>query len=209
VTPQPELDAALVLALSLAGTFAFAVSGGMAATRADLDLFGVVVMGVVVGLTGGILRDFLLGIRPTALGQWEFLATAAAGGLVAFRLAGRLEAARRGILFFDAVGLSVFCVTGASKALEHQSGALEAIVLGATTAIGGGVLRDVLLNEVPTVFRHDLYAVPALLGAALFVLGDSLDAAAVVFAAIGAGTCLALRLAAMRFGLGLPVARRT
>jgi uncharacterized membrane protein YeiH len=208
MTAQPELDAALLLALSLVGTFAFAVSGGMAATRADLDLFGVIVMGVVVGLAGGILRDLLLGIRPTVFGQWEFLATAA-GALVAFCLGGRLEAARRGILFFDAVGLSVFCVTGASKALEHQSGALEAILLGATTAIGGGVLRDVLLNEVPTVFRHDLYAVPALLGAALLVLGDHLDAPPVVFAAIGAGMCLALRLAAVRFGLGLPVARRT
>jgi uncharacterized membrane protein YeiH len=209
MTAQPEFDAALILALGLAGTFAFAISGGMAATDAHFDLFGVIVMAAVVGLAGGIMRDVLLGVRPTALGHWEFLVAGFAGGLVAFFLRTELEAVWEGLLFFDAVGLSVFCVTGASQALDHQSAPLQAVVLAATTAIGGGVLRDVLLNEVPNVFRHDLYAVPALLGASVFVLGSQLTGLSLLPAVAGASICLALRLVAMRFHLGLPIAPGT
>lgn len=198
----------LIAAVALAGTFAFAVSGALAAARAELDLFGVVVLGAVVGLAGGITRDLLIGVPPAAFRDWDYLAVAFAGAVTAILARPRLEAIWGGILFFDAVGLSVFCVTGASKALENGIGPLEAALLGAITGIGGGVLRDVFLDEVPTVFRHDLYALPALLGAAVFVVGERLGGSVTLFAVLGAAACLILRLLAMRFHLGLPTVAR-
>src|ERR671933_227977 len=156
---------ALILVLNLAGTFVFGLSGGLAAVRAKLDLFGVVVLSAVVGLAGGITRDVLIGTPPATFRDWRYLAAAAAAGVVCF-FAGRvLERVQRSIMIFDALGLGLFAVTGATKALQFGLGPVQAILLGTITGVGGGVLRDVLLREVPTVLRQGeaLYAVPALL----------------------------------------------
>jgi len=163
-------DPTLILALNLAGTFVFGLSGGLAAVRARLDLFGVVVLSAVVGMAGGITRDLLIGTAPATFRDWRYLvAVGAAGGACFFgaRILARVE---RSVLFFDALGLGLFCVTGATKALDFGVGPAQAIILGAITGIGGGMLRDVLLREIPTVLRHDLYAIPALMGAGILVI---------------------------------------
>jgi uncharacterized membrane protein YeiH len=108
------------------------------------------------------------------------------------------------VLFFDAMGLAVFCVTGASKALENHLGPVQAIILGAITGIGGGMLRDVLLRQTPTVLRHELYAIPALLGAGIVVAGHGGGSGSAVFPAVGAGACFALRMVGVRFGIDVP-----
>src|SRR5881628_147737 len=108
----------LILVLNLAGTFVFGLSGGLAAVRAKLDLFGVVVLAAVVGLAGGITRDVLIGTPPATFRDWRYLAATAAAGLVCFFARPALERIQRGVLVFDAVGLSLFCVTGATKALD-------------------------------------------------------------------------------------------
>jgi len=162
-------DPTLILGLNLVGTFVFGLSGGLAAVRARLDLFGVVVLAAVVGLAGGIIRDLLIGTPPATFRDWRYLAAAGAAGLVCFFGRPALERVQRSVLVFDAVGLGLFCVTGASKALDFGVGAVSAVLLGAITGIGGGMLRDVLLREVPTVLHHDLYAIPALLGAGVLV----------------------------------------
>src|ERR671932_1747153 len=141
---------ALILALNLAGTFVFGLSGGLAAVRDRLDLFGVVVLSAVVGLAGGITRDLLIGAPPATFRDWRYLAAAGAAGLVCYFGRPALERIQRSVLVFDALGLGLFCVTGATKALDFGVGAVPAVLLGAITAIGGGVLRDVLLPRNPT-----------------------------------------------------------
>src|SRR5215217_5693892 len=141
-------DPTLILALNLGGTFVFGLSGGLAAVRAKLDLFGIVVLAGVVGLAGGITRDLLIGTPPATFRDWRYLAAAGAAGLVCYFAGPALERVQRSILFFDALGLGLFCVTGATKSLDFGLGPAQAILLGAITGVGGGMLRDVLLGDV-------------------------------------------------------------
>src|SRR5215207_7262381 len=141
-------DPTLILALNLAGTFVFGLSGGLAAVRAKLDMFGVIVLAAVVGLAGGITRDLLIGIPPATFRDWRYLAAAGAAGLVCYFGRPVLERVHRSVLVFDAVGLGLFCVTGATKALDFGVGPVSAVLLGAITGIGGGILRDVLLRDI-------------------------------------------------------------
>ncbi|HEY7583028.1 MAG TPA: trimeric intracellular cation channel family protein [Acidimicrobiia bacterium] len=201
-------DPTLLLVLNLAGTFVFAISGGLAGVRAKLDVFGVVVLAVVVGLAGGITRDLLIGLPAQAFQDWRYLASAMfAGGvtLLAHALLTRLE---RPILVFDAAGLALFCVTGASTALDHGVGPLGAVVLGAITGVGGGVLRDVLLREIPVVLRTGLYAIPALVGAAIVVIAFGSGMHSLWFPILGAAVCFAIRVAGVYFDWNMPQARR-
>jgi uncharacterized membrane protein YeiH len=199
-------DPTLILALNLAGTFVFGLSGGLAAVKARLDMFGVVVLSAVVGLAGGITRDLLIGTPPATFRDWRYLAVAGGAGLVCFFGRPALERARPGVLFFDALGLGLFCVTGATKALDFGLGPAQAIILGAITGIGGGMLRDVLLREVPTVLRHELYAIPALIGAGILVAAQEAGSANPLFPALAAAACVAMRLAGLRYGVNVPVA---
>lgn len=173
------------VALEIIGVFAFALSGGLVALRARLDLFGVLVLAWVTGLGGGIIRDLLLGSTPpVGISDWRLIATGLAAGLVVFALHGRIEtiAQRRPrsvsaitslVKVLDAVGLSVFAVAGSLKAIQLDSPWLAAIVVGGVTAIGGGMIRDVLAGQVPEVLQRELYAVPAVAGAALVVALDA------------------------------------
>jgi uncharacterized membrane protein YeiH len=201
-------DPTLLLVLNLAGTFGFGLSGGLAAVQARLDAFGVVVLAVVVGLAGGITRDLLIGIAPQTFRDWRYLAVAAGAGLVtvvAHPVLGRLE---RPILVLDAAGLALFCVTGASSALDHRVGTVEAIVLGAITGVGGGMLRDILLREVPVVLRTGLYAIPALIGAAIVAVAAKIGTHSLAVPIAGAAVCFGLRLAGIHFDLNVPQAPR-
>jgi uncharacterized membrane protein YeiH len=169
----------LQLALDLIGVFVFALSGALVGVRKGLDLVGVAVLSWIAGLGGGMLRDVLLGdLPPVGVSDWRLLAAAVAAGLVVFALHPRLMQAResgrrarvrigsvtRMVRVLDAAGLAVFSVGGALKALSFGSSGLAAGVIGVITAVGGGLLRDVLVREVPEVLRRELYAVPALVG---------------------------------------------
>jgi uncharacterized membrane protein YeiH len=200
-------DPTLILVLNLAGTFIFGLSGGLAAVRAKLDLFGVVVLAAVVGLAGGIIRDLLIGTPPATFRDWRYLAAAGAAGLTCFFASHGLQRVWRSVLVFDAVGLGLFCVTGSTKALDFGVGPLPAILLGAITGIGGGMLRDVLLRDVPTVLRHELYAIPALLGAAVLVVAQRSGSDSPLFPVLGAAVCVVVRLAGLRYRVNVPVAR--
>jgi len=196
----------LILALNLAGTFVFGLSGGLAAVRAKLDLFGVIVLAAVVGLAGGITRDLLIGTPPATFRDWRYLAAAGAAGLVCYFARPVLERFQRGVLVFDALGLGLFCVTGATKALDFGVGAVSAVLLGAITGIGGGILRDVLLRDVPTVLRHELYAIPALLGAAVLVVAQESGSANPVYPTLAILLCVVVRLAGLKYGVNVPIA---
>src|SRR5690349_3438260 len=202
----PGFDPTLILVLNLCGTFIFGLSGGLAGVRARLDLFGIVVLSAVVGLAGGITRDLLIGIPPATFRDWRYLAAVAAAGLVSYFGRPVLERIRRSVLLFDAVGLGLFCVTGATKALDFGVGPVPAILLGAITGIGGGILRDVLLRDVPVVLRHELYAIPALLGAAVLVIAQESGSDDPVFPVLAAAVCVAVRLAGLKYDVNVPIA---
>ncbi len=186
------------MTFDLVGIFVFAISGALVAVRKGLDIFGVLVLAGTTGLGGGFLRDVLIGATPpAALADWRYLLVPVGAGLLTFGfhpVVGRLE---RMVNVFDAFGLALFCVAGALKALDHGLGPVPAALMGMVTGIGGGMIRDVLAGRVPVIFRGELYATPALAGAAVVVLGDRADLPVVAMAVAGAGVCLVWRLLAM------------
>lgn len=197
----------LVLILDLAGTFVFALAGATAGARRQLDIFGVLVLAFAAACSGGIVRDLLIGATPpAAITDWRYLATSLVAGIVAFRWHGSIERMANPVRMFDAAGLALFAVAGAQKALAYELNAVMAALLGMLTGIGGGVARDVLLAQIPSVLRSELYAVAALVGASVVVLGDRFGIAPVVSALAGAGLCFALRVMAIRRDWHLPKA---
>ena len=199
------MSSATLVVLDLAGIFVFATSGALVAVRKELDVFGVLVLAGATGLGGGFLRDVLIDATPpAALADWRYLMVPVAAGLVTFRFhpaVGRME---RQVTVFDAVGLAFFCVSGALKALEYGLGPVPAALMGMVTGIGGGMVRDLLAGRVPAVFRGELYATPALAGAAVAVTGDQLGQPVLLSAALGAGLCLVWRLLAVWRGWQAP-----
>lgn len=205
VMPDPPA----LLVLDLAGTFAFALNGALTAVRAaHVDIVGVITLGMITAVGGGIIRDVLLGALPPATFlDWRYLAVAAFGGSIVFLFGHWLGRYTRMIDLLDAAGLSLFAVTGAVKALDFGAGPAQAILLGVITGVGGGTLRDVLIQRVPGVLSEGLYAIPALVGAALFVLAERAEVGHVlgVPVAIGAAlVCFAIRVAGLHFGLNAP-----
>jgi uncharacterized membrane protein YeiH len=195
----------LVLILDLAGTFVFALSGATAGARHRLDLFGVLVLAFAASCSGGIVRDVLIGaVPPAAVSDWRYLATALVAGVIAFRWLGAIERMAHPVRVFDAAGLALFAVAGAQKALAYELNPVMAALLGMLTGIGGGLARDLLLAKIPTVLRSDLYAVAALAGATIVVLGDRFEFSPLTAAVVGAAVCFALRLAAIHLGWHLP-----
>lgn len=151
----------LLLALDLTGTFVFGLNGALTAVRATrLDVVGVVTLGMMTALGGGVIRDVLIGSVPPATFQdWRYFALAFGGGIIAFALSRRLDRLEMPITVLDAVGLSVFAVIGASKASEYGLGVGPAVLLGVITAVGGGTIRDLMIGQIPTVLRSELYAI--------------------------------------------------
>ena len=196
----------LLLVLDLCGTFVFALDGALTALRAArLDIVGVVTLGTVTAIGGGIVRDLLIGaVPPATFGDWRYLAVAAAGALIAFGLGRRLDRHPLPITVLDAAGLSLFAVTGASKALEYGLGAGQAVVLGTITAVGGGTIRNVLVGRVPVVLHQGLYAIPAILGAGLTVAATRAGVYGPVTAVVAAAVCFLVRMAGVRYGLNAP-----
>lgn len=195
----------LVLILDLAGTFVFALAGAIMGARRQLDIFGVLVLAFVSACAGGISRDVLIGATPpAALSDWRYFATSVLAGVIAFRWLGTLERMSHPVRIFDAAGLALFAVAGAQKALAFDLNPAMAALLGMLTGIGGGMARDLLLAQVPTVLRADLYAVAALAGAIVVVLGDRVSLSPIIAAVAGAALCFVLRVTALRRGWQLP-----
>lgn len=200
----------LLLALDLCGTFVFALSGGMMAVRHRLDLFGVLVLSFAAATSGGIIRDVLLGVTPPAsIRDWRYIAVSLLAGAFTFYWPAILDRWRSSVLVLDAAGLSLFAVSGALTALAFQLNPWAAALLGVLTGVGGGVVRNVLVSEVPTVLRSELYAVAALAGASVVVIGSLLSVPSTATALVGAGLCFTLRIVAIRRGWRLPVAAET
>src|SRR5215472_8261154 len=199
----------VVLVLDLGGTLVFAISGGLVAVKHRLDVFGVLVLSFAAGNAGGIARDLLIGaVPPAAISDWRYLAVSLLAGIITFWRASIIDRLSNPVLLFDAAGLGLFAVAGTQKALALGLNPIMAALLGMLTGIGGGMTRDVLLAQIPTVLRADLYAVAALAGAALVVIGAALQLSSTAVTIAGAALCFGLRLMAIHYGWHLPVAGR-
>ncbi|MDO4240928.1 MAG: trimeric intracellular cation channel family protein [Microbacteriaceae bacterium] len=192
--------------LQLAGILAFAISGALIGVHKRLDLLGVIVVGSATGVGGGIIRDIMIGVHPpVSLVYWPNIATAAAGSLLVFFFHPRISRLRHFEVVFDAFGLGLFCANTAAAAIGNGFSLLTAVIVGTVTAIGGGVVRDVMVNEVPGVLTRELYAVSAISGAllagGLMMLSNSLLLASTA----GCVWAIALRLTSYARGWQLPV----
>lgn len=198
----------LVFALDLAGTFVFAISGAMLGVRRRLDVFGVLVLSVVASSAGGITRDVLMGtVPPAAISDWRYCTAAIVSGLMIFYWYSPISRLQTAIQIFDAAGLALFAVSGATKAVALGLNPMMAALLGMLTGIGGGIARDLLVARTPAVFRREVYAIAALVGAALVVVGHLLEWPAMPTALGAAGACFGLRVIAIHRDWHLPVAR--
>ncbi|MET8691137.1 trimeric intracellular cation channel family protein [Streptomyces bauhiniae] len=188
--------------LDVIGIFVFAISGALLAVRKNFDVFGMAVLAEVTALGGGLFRDLIIGaVPPAAFTDLGFFVTPLLATIVVFFLHPHVERIQAAVLVFDAAGLGLFCVTGTTKAYSHGLGLTASATLGLATAVGGGVLRDVLANEVPSLLRwdRDLYAVPAIVGATMVVLCIRFDALTSLTSGLAAATAFVLRLLAMKF----------
>jgi uncharacterized membrane protein YeiH len=202
---QRMSESVLFTLLDLIGTFVFALSGAIAAKQRKLDLFGIAAAGFIVACGGGIVRDLCIGaIPPLGLSDGRYLAVAmlaVATVIGAYPLVMRLAYPVR---FFDGLGMGFFAVAGAHKALEYGHGAETAILLGMLTAVGGGVMRDVLLNRIPLIFQKEIYASAALLGAIIEVVGERQGWSTQWVPWAGIVASSGLRQLSLRYGWQLP-----
>ncbi|GGS82703.1 trimeric intracellular cation channel family protein [Streptomyces violaceus] len=188
--------------LELIGIFVFAISGALLAVRKNFDVFGIAVLAEVTALGGGLFRDLVIGaVPPAAFTDLGYFLTPLLATLLVFFLHPHVERIQVAVNVFDAAGLGLFCVAGTTKAYEYGLGLTASACLGLATAVGGGVLRDVLANEVPSLLRwdRDLYAVPAIVGATMVVLFIRYDVLSPLTSALAVITGFVLRLLAMRY----------
>lgn len=198
----------LLTIFDLIGTFAFAISGAIAGARHKLDIFGVLVLSFAAATFGGITRDVLIGaLPPASIQDWRYVAVSVFAGAITFFWYSKVSRVQHAVLIFDAAGLGLFAVTGAGKALAYHLGPIPAALLGMLTGIGGGVVRDVLVSEVPAVLRTDIYAVAALAGASVVVVGNVLQLPPQPVAIGGALLCFGIRMMAIYLRWHFPVAR--
>lgn len=191
----------LVNIINVLGIIAFAFSGATAAMKKKADVVGVLILSLIACSCGGIIRDLLLGdLPPELLRNNYILFLAIVSGLVTFFFFNQVDKLHRPIDFFDALGLGLFTVIGADKALAFGINPVWSVALGLVTAVGGGIARDMMLAQIPTVFRSEIYAAPAFLGALILVAGQNLwPGLGPIFMILGAVTCSGLRLLAIHY----------
>jgi uncharacterized membrane protein YeiH len=199
----------LFVLVDLLGTFAFAVSGAAAARERRLDLFGVYAVAFMTACGGGIVRDLSLGaLPPVGISDWRYMACSALAATMTIWASPWVERLKHPVTFFDSLGLGFFAVVGAHKALSHGANIEVAIALGTVTAVGGGVLRDVLLNRLPVILAKEIYALAALVAAIIQVVSEVYGWPMGVKPWFAAGVCFVIRFLAMRYSWGLPVVGR-
>jgi uncharacterized membrane protein YeiH len=199
---------AVIHFLDLFGTAVFAVTGALAAGRKRLDIFGVAVLGCVTALGGGTLRDVILGSRPIFwISETRYLQVAAVSAIATFFLARRWKMHETVLMYADALGLAVFTIIGFEKAFHVTHSYSIAIVMGMTTGVMGGLIRDVLSGDVPLILRSEIYASASLCGAAVLALLFYLEISVPAALSGALMTTLAIRVSALHWNLSLPLFR--
>jgi len=195
----------IIYILDLIGTAAFAASGAWVGVRKHMDLFGVLVLGTVTAVGGGTLRDLLLGdIPPFSLKDEAYIYIAIVVSVVVFANRKRFEFFEKPLLYFDAIGLGTFVVIGTTKAIDFQLGALGAVLMGVMTGTAGGVMRDLLANQVPLILRREIYASACVAGGTLLVILGENGVTPAAAALLSAATVILVRLLAIHYDWSLP-----
>jgi uncharacterized membrane protein YeiH len=198
----------MLLILDLFGTFAFAISGAFRAVRYEMDILGVIALSIATGIGGGLIRDLLLGqTPPLALVNESYILICTLGALLVIVAAPKIAKRWDYVLAADAVGLAVFCAIGAAQADKLEAVPMTVVIMSVLTACGGGVIRDLLVNEIPSIFTHDLYASAALLGGLIYVLLDNFGINSEIQIVATISSALLIRTLALKYGLGLPSVR--
>lgn len=195
----------LILVLDWFGLCVFAVTGSLVASRKEMDIVGFALLGSVTGIGGGTIRDVLLGVEPVFwVRQPAYLITCVTVSSVMFFLAHIPQSRERMLLWFDAVGLALFSVTGTVSALAAGADAVIAIAMGVATATFGGIIRDILGGESPIILKQEIYITAALLGSTVFVVLSRLGVSPDPSAGLALLAAFSLRAAALRWNLSLP-----
>jgi uncharacterized membrane protein YeiH len=197
----------IVRIADLGGTFVFAIEGALAALAGRLDPIGVLVLAFLTALGGGIVRDLLIGARPpAAIADWSYMAIVLAGSVMTWLFHAFIGEIPLGVLIaLDAAGLALFVVAGTQKSLDLGIHPLAAIFLGTVGGVGGGAMRDVVMNEVPRILRTDIYATAAVAAAVMVVTGRLFDLPQRAMAIAAALVCFCLRLVAVSQHWHLPI----
>jgi uncharacterized membrane protein YeiH len=205
--PNTDGTDVLIFSLQMVATMVCAVGGALAAGRKRLDVVGVVFVSFVAAVGGGSLRDLLLDRNPVFwLQQPSYLTASLVAGVLTWLFIRRWRAADRFLSYVDAFGLALFTISGIQIAQEMNQSTLICLIMGVITGVAGGLLRDLLCGEIPSVFKGgELYASAALIGGIIFFVAEALGASARICALAGAATIIGLRLAALRLGWRLPV----
>lgn len=194
----------VVFILELIGTLVFAISGALTAAERKFDLMGISIIAFVTALGGGTLRDLLIGSTPVAwLNDPRLLIVISVGILVAFIFNKRLNALRKTFFLFDSMGLGLFAIAGMQKAIDYDIYPAYAILCGMITATFGGMLRDILCNEVPIIFRKEIYATAALIGATLYLLLDYFQVIPEIKLIASVVVVITIRILAVKYKIGL------
>ncbi|MCQ2334633.1 MAG: trimeric intracellular cation channel family protein [Paludibacteraceae bacterium] len=200
-----NIGLSLVEIIDYLGTFAFAISGLRLASQKQFDLYGAAVVGMVTAVGGGTLRDLMLGLVPFWMTQWSYIAVVMLA-LILFTFFHRHFNHIAGTIFlFDTIGLALFTVVGFQKTLDAGYAWWAAILMGMITGAVGGVIRDILINEVPLIFRSDIYALACIAGGLLYSICLWLQIP-IIMAQLGCAiTVVVIRLLAVRFHWQLPI----
>ncbi len=196
----------LLYALDLLGTLVFAISGTLAGIQKRLDMFGALFTGFITAVGGGTIRDVLLGAYPVGwIKDANYLLVIVIGFLLAFVFTNVMLRLRNALFLFDTIGIGVFTIMGVQKALAYEVGPVVAVLMGAVSAVFGGALRDMFTNDIPLIFRKEIYAVACLIGGANFLLLGFFDVPLEYNELATASLVIVIRLVAVRFSLALPI----
>lgn len=194
----------LIAIIDYLGTFVFAISGVLAAVERKFDLFGVFIMGFVTAVGGGTVRDLLIGSTPVGWMQQEIYIYIIAAALpICYWGKSIILKLKRSIFLFDTIGIGLFTILGLQKTLDHGLSPLIAIMMGVVSAVFGGVIRDILSNQVPLIFRKEIYAFACLAGALLF-LGAQYFTSEAVAMCISISAVIIIRILAIQFEWSVP-----
>ncbi len=190
--------------LDYIGTFAFAISGVRIAADKNFDFFGAYVVGFVTAVGGGTLRDLMLDVTPFWMEQPSYVIITGIALLFAIAFGKLTSKLGRTFFIFDAIGISLFTVVGLEKSLAEGFPMWVSIIMGCITGVAGGMFRDVFVNEIPLIFRKDIYAIACLLGGFVYYLCLALDAPLALIQIIAASSVFIIRVLSVRYGISLP-----
>ncbi len=196
----------IIYFLDLLGTLVFAISGTMSAANKKLDLFGATFAGFVTAIGGGTLRDIILGKFPVSwVSDMNYFYIIIIGVVITFLFKQFIRRMKRTLFLFDTIGIGVFTIIGLEKSLMLGIHPILAVLMGVFTAVMGGVIRDILCNDIPLIFRKEIYATACLLGGTIFIILNSLNINTAVNQFITISFIIALRIVCIRYKLALPV----